>query len=234
MEIAPELSNADAYRLQFALMRRRIERGDALVGYKAAYTNFEIQRLRGRSMMMGSILESMCRESGATLKLELEPVLLEPEIAVLMKADLRGPNVTARTALSAIEGYMPAIELERPVAVRPKSTEQMMIATHKLDHCIVLGGPVTAPHGIDLRLEGSVTSVSGAVKGSGTGVEVLGNPLNVVANMANQLAEFGLALKAGMVLMTGSLVSTGMTAEIGDDVMVEFTRLGRVSVNFKS
>jgi 2-keto-4-pentenoate hydratase len=87
---------------------------------------------------------------------------------------------------------------------------------------------------IYLRLEGSVTSVSGAVKGSGTGVEVLGNPLNVVANMANQLAEFGLALKAGMVLMTGSLVSTGMTAEIGDDVMVEFTRLGRVSVNFKS
>jgi 2-keto-4-pentenoate hydratase len=233
VEIAPDLSLDDAYLLQFELMRRRVERGDPLAGYKAAYTNYEIQKLRGRGVMVGSLLQSMCLDSGATMNIGSGRVLVEPEIAVLLKADLCGPGLTAQSVLPAIEGYMAAIELEKPVVDRPKQTEQMMIATHKLDHKIVLGGPLIAPHGIDLRLEGSVTSINGVVKGSGTGTEVLGNPLKVVAIMANKLAAFGKTLKAGMVLMTGTLVSTGMTAGAGDDVTVEFTRLGRVSVHLR-
>jgi 2-keto-4-pentenoate hydratase len=232
-EIAPDLSLDDAYRLQFELMSRRVKRGDPLIGYKAAYTNYAIQKLRGRNVMLGSLLQSMCLDSGATMNVGSEKVLVEPEIAVLLKSDLCGPGLTHQTVLPAIEGYMAAIELEKPVVDRPKQTEHMMIATHKLDHRIILGGPVIAPHGIDLRLEGSVTSISGAIKGSGTGAEVLGNPLKVVAIMANKLATFGMTLKAGMVLMTGTLVSTGMTAEAGDDVTVEFTRLGRVSVHLR-
>jgi len=53
VEVEPNLSLDDAYLLQFELMRRRMERGDPLAGYKAAYTNYEIQRLRGRGVMVG-------------------------------------------------------------------------------------------------------------------------------------------------------------------------------------
>ena len=71
-EIAPNLSLDDAYRLQFEVMRRRAERGDGLIGYKAAYTNFAIQKLRGRDVMIGSLLRSMYRDSGATLNVVAE------------------------------------------------------------------------------------------------------------------------------------------------------------------
>lgn len=70
-----------------------------------------------------------------------------------------------------------------------------------------------------------------APAGSGTGVEVLGDPLNSVAFMANKLAEFGGALEPGMLLMTGSITGS-IPLGPGDRVDVEFTRLGSVSLRF--
>ena len=55
---------------------------------------------------------------------------------------------------------------------------------------------------------------NGEAIGSGTGVEVLGDP-HSVAFMANKLAEYGRELKAGMVLMTGSIVAS-IPLEVGD------------------
>ena len=58
-----------------------------------------------------------------------------------------------------------------------------------------------------------------------------GNPLSLVAGIANLLGQYGETLKAGMVLMTGSIVSA-LPVEKGDHVDVEFTRLGRVGARF--
>jgi 2-keto-4-pentenoate hydratase len=234
LEVAPNLSLDDAYRLQGAVMARRVSSGDRLAGYKAAYTNLEIQKLRGRSVMVGSVLQSHCLDDGPVINLGTSRVLIEPEVSVLLKKDLTGPGVTPLDAFAAIEGYLPSIELAVPVDARPKQSEQMQTATHKWHHHIILGSSVIAPHGIDLRLEGCVAWVNSVAKGSGTGVEVLGNPLNVVAVMANKLAEYGVVLKAGMILVTGTLVSKGITAGAGDDIMMEFTRLGRVSAHLRT
>jgi 2-oxopent-4-enoate/cis-2-oxohex-4-enoate hydratase len=95
----------------------------------------------------------------------------------------------------------------------------------------VFGQPLTSPPGIDLRLEGVVLRVNGEVRASATAVEVLGDPLNAVVFIANKLAELGLSLKAGMVLMTGSIVPSVVVSP-GDEVQVDFTRLGQVRVRF--
>jgi 2-keto-4-pentenoate hydratase len=107
----------------------------------------------------------------------------------------------------------------------------MGIAIHKSNGGIVLGGPMTSPYGIDLRLEGMVISINGEVRGSATGVEVLGDPLSLVAIIANKIGQYGGTLKAGMVLMTGSIV-TAMPVAPGDHLLVEFTRLGKLAVRF--
>ena len=86
-----------------------------------------------------------------------------------------------------------------------------------------------APAGIDLRVEGMTLLKNGIPCGSGTGIEVLGDPLNSVAFMANKLGEIGGTLRKGMVLMTGSIVAS-IGLEPGDHVEVRFTRLGNVSV----
>jgi 2-keto-4-pentenoate hydratase len=218
-----------AYRLQFALMQRRAARGDRLVGYKAAYTSKAMQKANGMDEpIYGSLLASRIAEQDAPQRLFADRRnVVEPEIAIQLKRDLAGPGVTAFEALGAVEGCFAAIELAEQLLPPAKRSRQMGIAVHKTNGAIVLGTQITSASGIDLRLEGCAISVNGETRGSGTGVEVLGTPLNVVAAMANKFAAFGLCLKAGMILMTGSVV-TAVPVAPGDDVLVEFARLGTV------
>jgi 2-keto-4-pentenoate hydratase len=64
-----------------------------------------------------------------------------------------------------------------------------------------------------------------------TAAEVLGNPLNSLAWLANQLGGRGLALRAGDLVMSGS-ISVLLRPKAGDVVTARFTRLGSVSARF--
>jgi 2-keto-4-pentenoate hydratase len=74
-----------------------------------------------------------------------------------------------------------------------------------------------------------VVSIDSRPKGSGTAVEVLGDPLNVVAFIANKLADYGRCLRAGMIVMTGSAVDAVPVAP-GSSVLAEFSRIGSVGL----
>ena len=57
----------------------------------------------------------------------------------------------------------------------------------------------------------------------------LGDPINTVIFIANKLGELEWSLEAGMFLMTGAIVPS-VAVEPGDEVKVDFTRLGQVRV----
>jgi 2-keto-4-pentenoate hydratase len=63
----------------------------------------------------------------------------------------------------------------------------------------------------------------------GLGAAVGGDPLNSVVWLARKLGEFGLALRAGDVIMTGSLTPQFPLAP-GDRARAEFAGLGAVEV----
>ena len=67
--------------------------------------------------------------------------------------------------------------------------------------------------------------------GTATAAEVLGTPLNSLAWIANHLGSRGLGLRAGDVVMSGS-VSKVLQPRPGDTIRASFTRLGSVSVRF--
>ena len=232
---APALTPAEAYRIQTALMERQVARGDRIVGYKAALTSRAMQELAGvNEPLLGTLLASRVFPADAPIALGpfLRPTL-EPEVAVLLGAELRGPGVTPLDALAAVAGYLPAVELgDYRTGDAPRSL-QMTLVCNTFNGGIVLGAPLSGPGGIDLRTEGMVLSANGAVRGSATAVEVLGDPLRSVAFMANKLAEWGQGLRAGMVLLTGSIVRSIPLAP-GDDVSVEFTRLGSLHLRFRA
>jgi 2-keto-4-pentenoate hydratase len=230
---APELTPAGAYRLQQAVIERRVARGDRLIGYKAALTSKAMQQYAGvNEPVLGTLLGSRLFGEEAPVSLGgFFKAALEPEVGVLLKGDLAGPGVTPLDALGAIAGYLPAVEIgDIRTGDNPRSIQQT-IACNTFNGGHVFGAPLTAPHGIDLRVEGMVLSLNGELRGSATAVEVLGDPLNSVVFMANRLAERGLVLKAGMVLLTGSIVKS-IPVRPGDEARVRFTRLGEVRVRF--
>jgi 2-keto-4-pentenoate hydratase len=233
LEEAPSLTVDDAYRLQFALMRRRAQRGDRRIGYKTAYTSVAMQQAFGMSgPAIGTLMQSLLTKEEAAITLSRDGrTNIEPEIAVLLKRDLAGPGVTVQDAVRAIDGYLPAIEVAPPAVGGRQRSRQMGTAVHKSNGNVLLGGIISTPRTLDLRLEGAVVTINGKACGSGTAVEVLGDPLNAVVHVANLLGQYGEKLEAGMIVMTGSVIEA-LAVRPGDSVVVEFARLGRVQARF--
>jgi 2-oxopent-4-enoate/cis-2-oxohex-4-enoate hydratase len=100
-----------------------------------------------------------------------------------------------------------------------------------LANAIVLGGPLTPVSGLDLSLEGVVYEENGQRVATATAAEVMGNPLNSLAWLANALGKLGGRLRAGDVVLTGSIFKV-FRPKAGAAVRAAFTRLGSVGCRF--
>ena len=112
---------------------------------------------------------------------------LEVEMAFVMKADLAGPGVAAASALLAVEGAVPSFELiDFRMSGKPRGTD--FVADGVLANAIVLGGPLTPVSGLDCRWRASCTRRTASAC-DGDRAEVMGNPLNSLAWLANALSK---------------------------------------------
>jgi 2-keto-4-pentenoate hydratase len=60
---------------------------------------------------------------------------------------------------------------------------------------------------------------------------VLGNPVTAVAWLARKVADFGVRLRAGDIVLPGSCTKA-IDVRPGDQFRADFTGLGRASLNF--
>ena len=131
-------------------------------------------------------------------------------------------------AAGAVATMHPAIEVTgqrfktRDALGRPAST--MDFAGN---FAFVFGEGVAEWRKFDLPNHGVEHIINGEVIVTSTGANVLGNPLNSIAWLANKLATRGLELKAGDWISTGA--ATGpIPVAAGADVIAAFGDLGRV------
>lgn len=230
----PDLTVADAYALQFECMRRRVECGDRVVGYKAAGT----ARAARASLpemnfpAVGTLLASNVTHDGATLAMKAGTTYVEAEIVVQLHADLRGAHVSPLDVASATGSLCPAIEIAPWSPTARQRSEQHAVATNKTDGLVVVGAPHRVDAVADLRLEAAILEVDGEYVASGAGVEAMDHPYNVVAAIARHLSTFDMGLKAGDIVMTGCLIPS-ITADAGArSARATFTSLGSVGLRF--
>ena len=72
---------------------------------------------------------------------------------------------------------------------------------------------------------------NGEIVATGAGAAALGSPVNAVAWLANTLGRLGIPLKAGEVILSGSLAAM-FTVKAGDNLRVTIGGLGGCSVRF--
>lgn len=226
------LDTAEAYRLQDRLRETLLARGERLAGWKAAFTTRAAQEANelpepGCAFLLASgVLASRAEVPFA----RFSAPAVEAEIAFVMRQELAGPGVTAARAATAVEGALAALEVV-DFRYSGKTTGTDLIAEGIYASAIVLGGALTPITGLDLALEGLVYEHGGTIAATATAAEVMGNPLNALAWVANHLGARGLGLRPGDVVMTGS-VSKLLRPKAGDTVRAAYTRLGSVSVRF--
>jgi len=233
VETYPGLSADDAYRIQRILVDRKLREGAHVVGHKIGLTSVAMQQLLGVDQPdFGHILDTMMVMDGDAVRRDtLIFPRVEAEIAFCLRADLRGPGVTAPRVLAATEFVFPALEIVDSRVADWKITLADTIADNASSCRMVAGGRFIPVEDLDLRLLGMVFEKNGEIVNSAAGAAVLGNPAHAVAWLANKLAEFDVTLQAGELILPGAL-SAAVTVQAGDAVRATFDRLGPVSVRF--
>jgi 2-keto-4-pentenoate hydratase len=224
-----ELTPEQAYAIQDALRAELAQRGQRPIGWKLAATSAPTQALVGVPHPVVGFLFPEQYASGAEVSVgRFAELVVEVEVAFRMRTRLAGPGVTAATAAAAVDGVLPALELpDFLFSGKPRAGD--FIANSVLAHAIVLGSPVTPLAGLDLAQEEVVYEHNGEIVGTHQAAEVMGNPLNALAWLANHLATRGRALEPGEIIMSGS-ISKLLRPQAGDTIRARFAHLGSVSI----
>ncbi len=201
----------DAYDIQdkyVALLRR--EHGGA-VGYKVGLTSATMQAFCGIDHpIAGVVLARRVYRSGASVRRsDFGRLGLEFEIAVRIKSDVPVTSTpyTAEMIRPHIDGVGAAIELVDDRSADYANLDvRSLVADNSWNGGIVLSEFATTWPDLESVL-GRAAKDRVAI-GEGHGRDILGHPFNSVAWLATQLASRGVGLKAGHVVMTGSVMKT--------------------------
>jgi 2-keto-4-pentenoate hydratase len=229
----PGLDVADAYEIQLINARERLAAGGVVRGHKVGLTSRAMQQMLGVGEPdYGHLFADMfVPEGGEVAAAAFCYPRVEIEVAFVLSDALEGPRVTADDVLRATAFVRPAIEIIDSRVRDWQITLPDTIADNASSARVVLGDNATRPDRLDLRLLGCMLRRNGEIAETGASGAVLGNPAAAVAWLAGKLAQFGMTLDAGHVVMPGAC-TRAIEVRAGDTIEGEFAELGRVSVGF--
>jgi 2-keto-4-pentenoate hydratase len=229
---------AEAYHIQEAVHEGLTSIGwGPLVGYKIGCTTPVMQQYLGiETPCAGGVFAGRVHSSGVALdRSAFLRVGVECEIAVRLGRDLPLSDApfTTKDVSQAIASYMAAVEIvdDRYADWRQTDTPTL-IADDFFAAACVLGEAVDRDAAPDLPDVVGRTFINGIEVARGIGADVMGHPHAALAWLANNLAGRGKTLRAGQIVLTGSLVQTVWLAP-DDQVDVVASGLGRVSLSLR-
>lgn len=229
----PDMDFDDAYAIQYAIREAKLARGQKFAGLKMGLTSrAKMNQMGVDTPIFGFLMDYMARGDSEEIRVdELIHPKIEPEIAFVTKADLRGPGCHIGDVLGATDFVVPAMEIIDSRYRDFKFDLKSVIADNTSSSRFVAGGRSEDLCKLDLRTLGVVLEKNGEVVATGAGAAVLGHPASSVAMLANMLAARGEHIPAGSYVMTGALTEAVAVAK-GDSVTARFQGLGSVSVRF--
>jgi 2-oxopent-4-enoate/cis-2-oxohex-4-enoate hydratase len=229
----PKITVEEAYQIQLKLMAKRIAEGEAVVGKKIGITAKVVMKMLGVDQPdFGHLMSGMEFQESQSLPFNkfCQPKG-EGEIAFLLKKDLTGPGITRDQIIEATECVMPAFEIVDSRIQDWNIKIQDTIADNASAGAFVIGSSRTSLKGLDLATCGMVLKKNGEIIGTGNGAATLDHPLNAVGWLANTLGSLGMSLKAGEIILSGSL-SVMFPIQSGDSLEMEIEGVGKTMCHF--
>lgn len=222
---------AEAYAAQAALCELWGPRLGPVAGLKIATTTRVMQQLMGIDHpCMGTIFATCVHASPAAItKADFINVRIECELAVRLGRDLphEGAPHTRESVRGAVSEVMAAFELiEDRFADYKSSRAFSLIADNAWNGGIIIGPATPLPTGLDLDGIAGVLRSNGKEAGTGR----TDDPLGALAWLANQAAECGRPMTAGMVVITGSVIPT-VDVAVGERLDFALDGIGATSLS---
>lgn len=223
----------EAYQIQRAY---DLKAGDRAAGYKIGAASAASQKLVGATEpFLATVYGSACFGSPAHLRhRDFFLPGVEAEYAFEIGLDLpprADPYVQSEIAM-AISAVHPVIEICDNRFADWRSTDLMqIIADNGFFGSLVVGKREENWRMADLGSNEVVMRVDGGVRGQGRCEAVLGNPIDGVVWIANELSKQSIGLTKGQLVPIGTW--TGLHfVESGSRVVAEFGALGTVEIQF--
>lgn len=216
---------------QLGRRRERLDAGERPLGWKVGFgAPAAMRKLAIKAPLIGFLTDQALVATGATVSLAgWSKPAAEPEIAVHMGRDLPG-GADRDSAKAAIAGLGPAIELA-DVDRQPDDVERILAGNIYQRGVIV--GPCDASRagGAADGLHGHIERNGGAFAQTSDPQALTGDLIDIVRHVADTLAAVGQTLRAGQIIITGSIVPP-LWVEAGEEIVFKLDPIGSVSIRF--
>lgn len=235
----PDMTMDDAYAIQSAFVRKKLEAGGKQRGWKIGLTSKAMQSALGIDIPdSGVLFEDMFFADGSQIPRNrfIQP-RIEAEIAFVMKSAITGPDITRDEVMAATDYVCPCLEIldtrilrQDPSTGTPRKIFDT-IADNAANAGIVLGEQKHAIDAFDLRWVGAIVAKNDEVEETGLGAGVLNDPVKGIVWLANRLAQYDQSISAGDVVLSGSFIRPVETQH-GDKIHADFGQFGHVNCTF--
>jgi len=227
-DLCPE-SLADGYAVQDYLSG---ELGFATAGWKLGLTDAKAQAAKGVSEpVKGRLFKSRIAMAPARLRAPPGKLMLEAEFVFRIANDLGGAD-TCRLSVDDVADAVASVHIGLELcASRFLPSKPLSLAMNVADNCfhggLVIGRVIDGWKPIDLPAMSVELFCNDTMLASGSGSAVLGNPVNAVLWLAQELARDGRRLDAGDWVTTGSCTGASEISA-GVEARAVFGRVGEV------
>jgi 2-keto-4-pentenoate hydratase len=218
---------------QLELRHARLAAGDTSLGWKVGFgAPAMLKQFDIAGPLIGFLTQRGRVQSGDSVSLKgwAKPVA-EPEIAVHIGRDVPA-GADRTTAAAAIAGISPAIELA-DVHTPPQEVE-FILGENIYQRHVVLGG--SGPHRAGASSDGLTCRIMRHGKESARTTDPQANTgqwVDIVHHVANVLGAFGETLRAGEIIITGSVVPPLALEPSEAGIAFEVDPIAGVAVRFE-
>ncbi len=225
---------ADAYRIQRAYDGKV---ADTVIGYKIGAASAASQKLVGaHEPFLASVHGAHCFEQPARLTVrDFFSPGVEAEYAFEIGTDLPARNVPYMRdeVEAAVAAVRPIIEICDNRYTDWRSIDLMqIIADNGFFGALVIGNRIANWRAHDLGSLEVVMRLDGKERGRALCRDVLGDPLDNVVWIANELSKQRIGLKRGQLVPIGTWTGLHFVGE-GSRVAADFGALGTVEITFR-
>ncbi|MCW3838679.1 4-oxalocrotonate decarboxylase [Micromonospora yasonensis] len=217
-----------AYAVQTALLQRRLDRGERLVGLKMGLTSkAKMAQVGVNEVIWGRLTDVMRVPDGGTVDVAdfIHP-RVEPEVAFLLdRLPEAGEPLAAFT--DAVRAVAPAIELIDSRYANFTFSLPDVVADNTSAAAFVVGPWSPVPDGLDNL--GVLLEIDGRVAQVGSTAAILGDPRRALDEGIRLAGRHGVRLREGWVFLAGA-ATAAVPLRPGAHVRAVVEKLGAVSL----
>lgn len=210
--------------------------GAPVAGYKIGCTSAEAQKLLGSpGPFPGRVFDPVLLKSPARVSAKAFHRLgVETEFAFTLARDLphRTASYEREEVANAVAALHPAIEIVDSRWIDwLKAGASSIVADNGANGALILGPGMVEWRNVDLPKARASLRFDDKAIAEGTGAAVLGNPLDALVWLANDLSRRGFGLKGGEAVTTGTVTGVHFAAP-GMRAVADFGSIGIAEVTF--